>query len=56
MNVLVHKDQMLPKNLSGSNWTQIGIKMRIEMLIFCCKDCIGTKYGLVEVGSATQVL
>jgi len=48
----VHKDQSLPKNLSGSNWTQIRIKMWPEMLSFYCRNSTGTKYGLVEVRSA----
>ena len=46
---LVHKDQMLPKNLNGSNWTRIALKTRSEPLIFCCSIGIGTKHGFVEV-------
>jgi len=52
----VHKNQRLPKNLSGSHWTQIGLKIWLEILIFFCMDSTDTKHGLVEVESAAQVL
>jgi len=52
----VYKDQKLPKNLNGSNWIQIGLEIWSETPIFYCRDCIGTKHGLVEVISAIQLL
>ena len=52
----VYKDQKLSKNLNDSNLAQIGLEMRSETLIFCCRDNTDTKHRLVEVGSAAQVL
>jgi len=51
-----HKDQNLPKNLNGSKWTQIGLKMWPETLIFCCRNSTGTKHVLVEIRSVVRIL
>jgi len=51
----VYKGQKLPKNLNGSNWTQIGLESGPEMLIFCCRNSTGTKQKLVEVKSNVQL-
>ena len=53
---LMHKDQRLPKNLSGSNGTQMRLKMWPETLIFYCRGSTCTKNELSEVGFAARVL
>jgi len=52
----MHEDLKLPKNLNGSNWTQIRLEMRAETLLFCCTNNTDIKYGLAGVGSTVQLL
>jgi len=44
----MRKDQRLPKNLSGSNWTLIGLEMWLETLIFYCRDSRAPNIGLLR--------
>ena len=52
----MNKLRNYPKDLNGSDWTQIGREIRPETLMDCCWNCTGTKSELVEVRSAAQVL